>query len=72
MGITSAKEVLLYCPVEMADVTTLRRQRDKYGGQITKLKTKLDEWVSKGGLGAVDLLSIKQAKARLLTIPIRC
>ena len=43
----------------------LRWRRGIPGGQITKLKTKVDEWVSKGGLSAIDLLSIEQAKARL-------
>ena len=37
-------------------------------GQITKLKTKVDEWVSKGGLSAINLLSSEQAKARLHTL----
>ena len=51
----------------MTDDTTLRRQRGVPGGQITKLKTKVDKWVSKGGLSAIDLLLIEQAKARLHT-----
>ena len=49
----------------MADITTLRRRRGIQGGQITKLKTKVNQWVFNGGLRAIDLLSIEQAKARL-------
>ena len=56
------------CPIEMADVTTLRQRRGVSSGQITKLKSKVDKWVSKGGLSAIDLLSIEQAKARLHTL----
>ena len=52
----------------MADVTTLRWRMGVPGGQITKLKTKVDEWVSEGGLSAIDLLSIEQTKARLHTL----
>ena len=35
------------------------------GGQIAKLNTKVNGWVSKGGLTAVDLLSLEQAMAHL-------
>ena len=49
----------------MADATTLRRRRGIPSGQITKIRTKVDEWVSKGGLTVIDLLSIEETKARL-------
>ena len=35
---------------------------------IAKLKTKVNEWVAKRGLIAVDLLSVEQLKARLHTL----
>ena len=52
----------------MADLATQRQRRGIPCGHITKLKTKVDEWVYKGGLSAIDLLSVEQAKARLHTL----
>ena len=58
----------MYSPIEKANLETLRRRRGIPSGQITKLKTKVDEWVSKGGLSDVDLLLVEQAKAGLHTL----
>ena len=52
----------------MADLSTLRRQRGVPSGQTPKLKNKVDRWVSKGGLTAIDLLLVEQAKTRLRTL----
>ena len=52
----------------MANLVTLRRQRGVPNGQIMKLKTKVDKWVHKGGLSAIDMLSVEQAKAWLHTL----
>ena len=54
--------------MEMANLATLRRQRGVPSGRITKLKAKVDEWVSRRGLSTLDLLSVEQAKIRLHTL----
>ena len=57
----------VHCIVQMADLLAERQQRGVSSASIVKLKTKVNEWIAKGGLTAVDVLSVEQAKAHLHT-----
>ena len=56
------------CSLEVADVSVKRRGRGVPSALITELKTKVDRWVAKGALTAVDLLSVEQTKTRVHTL----
>ena len=43
----------------MADVSVKRRLRGVPSALIAKLKAKVNRWVTKGALTAIDLLSVK-------------
>ena len=67
----NSTKLLLYSPVEMADVSAKGKQRGVPSVQTAKLKTEVDRWVTKGALTAVDLLSVEQVKVRLHTLDIK-
>ena len=54
----------------MSDLATKGRRRGVPSAQIARLKTKVDGQVGKGGLAAIDILSVEQAKARPHTLDI--
>ena len=52
----------------MENLSAKGRRRVVPSSSTAKLKTKVEGWIAKGGLSAVDLLSVEQAKPWLHTL----
>ena len=50
------------------DLAGKRRQRGTSSASITKMKTKVEVWMNKENLTAIDFLAIQQAKGKLETL----
>ena len=50
------------------DLAGERRRRGISSASITKLKTKVEAWMKKESLTAIDLLAIRLAKGKLETL----
>ena len=59
----NSTKLFLYSPGKMADVSAKRRRRRVPSSSLAKLKTKVNGWIAKGGLTAIDVVSVEQANA---------